>query len=177
MQHKSVKLESIELVHPKLFDAFQACKICNNVIVDRSLFSAKAVLTFLKIKPLIICKSDQAGYLLVAGFREWQLAQMLVPLDTKVDCRLVNENTDSIQELAWSDAYMTSILLSIHPTHFARQLSTLSKSIPISHIKKFHPKLGNINQLSMATGLNNDSFYPKANKRKIPDFGDFMKGR
>ena len=170
MKLKKLKLKNIDQIHPAAKDAFSSLECCNSLIIEHSSFSKESLLSLLKIRPVVLSKTKNKGYLLEAGFRQWLLAEAILADNTQIPCFVLSDNDEKVDKLAWADVYMSPYLFSIRPKNAAKQLSALAKMLPETISTELFSNLSNKQQISKATGLSLRSFNESKTKSQKTTF-------
>ncbi len=166
----SIQLNKIIGVHSAVKSASECLALLTPLLQKEMRFDLQLVTNLLTIKPIFLTKTS-AGYEIVAGFREWELAKKHLSDSDTINVRvLLQTKRDKLLELAWSDVFGTALNSSLNPKKIALQLADVSEKIPAKFKTGIFVGVSNKQQLSKATHLSRSSFYQSSSDVESQDF-------
>lgn len=147
-RHESItlKLSEISGYHPKTSELVAQ-------LADRSFtasiahFSERAADHFLRIHP--ICVAQYRGkFFVVAGFRSFQIAELILQSNAQVTCALITSK-DNIIDIAKTDILFSPLVFSLS-TKVAQQTEKLIEIVGANFTNEHHADLASVRSLTRA---------------------------
>lgn len=140
MKSQKIRLERIIGAHPAV-KRHSALISENLYAMPLDIYSAETVSRVLRLHPIVVVESVEANFLLIAGFRSYQLAVMALAPETPVNA-LVHRSADNdqLEQLGAIDMLVSPLLLGLGSKP-ARQISRLCDQLFKEELRRIHPDL------------------------------------
>jgi len=147
----SISIGEIQGIDPRVKDISSI--ITMQSYAERlSIFSADSVKSLLLLHPIFLIKQDEK-YLVISGFRSYQLAMTHLDLRDKIKAFLLPDiDNNFIQELASTDLLCSALLHSLG-TKTVTQIDKIKSHLDTSLTKKLIPKLNSTRAITRFESL------------------------
>lgn len=139
MKRQKIELQSITGIHPEV-KRFAAPISDHLYAMPLDIYPEGTVSKALKLHPLVVSESEAGGFLLIAGFRSYQLAVMAMDPDTAISVLVHRSADDELEQLGAIDMLVTPLLLGLGSKP-ARQISRLCDQLSKDELRRIHPDL------------------------------------
>ena len=135
-----IKLSQITGLHPCVRQCAQAVSASlYQFPLDK--FSYQTARQVLTLHPVVVVKSEAGSFLLVSGFRSYQLALAILESSSSIAVAVVrHSDADAIERMAATDLLVSPLLLGLGSKP-GKQIERLRACLSDNHLQSIHPDL------------------------------------